>query len=158
MKSAFVSLIFLILGGIGYFGCSHKAVEEKLNEKMSVQPAVSGTPALQADAVFLIENSQLTSLQKEKLTRLQEVSGKQLESYRDQSLRLRAILIQDVLSAHYNRSEVKLIQSKIKKVEYKRVALIFRTIDIANGIMGRDTNAEENAQLLNRMMLGHESQ
>ena len=139
-------------------GCANKAIEKNLAEKVSDEPTVSGSFELQNDANYLIENSNLTTTEKSQLKTLQANTNKSMESLRDESLKLRSILIKDVFSPHYNYSEVALIQEKIEKVEHKRVALIFDTIDKANGIFGRETNEQEKEHLMSRMFYGHENQ
>ena len=122
-------------------------------DKMSNEPPVSGTVELQADAGFLIENSNLTEPQKTRLRNLQADTAHRQQVLRNESLKLRSILIKDVFSSNYNKSEVKLIQNKIDNVEHKRLALTFETIDKANGILGRETNAQENERIVDQMMM-----
>ena len=154
MKSrTFLAYLFM---GLFIAGCAQKAVENNLSAKMAEEPNVSGALELQLDAGFLIEKSNLTSEQKKKLRTLQASTVKQQAQLREESLKLRSILIKDTLSSNYNKSEVLMIQNRIEKVEHRRVALTFETLDKANGILGRETHAEENVRLLDQMMMNRE--
>jgi hypothetical protein len=148
------SILALVLFPLGLLlvGCAQKEVESNLTKKMSVEQPVTGTAELQSDAGSLIDSSNLRAQQKNQLRALQTETVKKLQALRDESLKLRSILIKDVFSAKYNKSEVRLIQKKIDKLEHKRLALTFETIDKANGILGRETDAEESERLVNRMM------
>lgn len=150
MKSIFILALCSV--GLSVVGCAHSSVERGLATKMSEEAPVSGTQELRSDVGALIENTKLTASQKSQLKALQLTSSKQSQSFRDESLKLRSILIKDVFSKNYNESEATLIQNKIEKVEHKRLALMFETIDKANGILGRETNAQENEQLMDRLM------
>ena len=151
------NLVACLFVGLLFVGCAQKVVEKNLEAKMSEEPPVSGSLELQSDAGFMIENSNLTAPQKVQLKSLQTQTAKQLQNYRDESLKLRSILIKDVFSTKYNKAEVRLVQKKIEKVERQRTALIFETIDKANGILGRETNAEENERLMRRLMMNREN-
>lgn len=150
MKLIFVSALCSVC--ISVVGCAHNSVERGLATKMSEEAPVSGTQELRSDVGTLIENAKLTASQKSQLKALQLTSSKQSQSFRDESLKLRSILIKDLFSKNYNESEATLIQNKIEKVEHKRLALMFETIDKANGILGRETNAQENERLMDRLM------
>jgi outer membrane murein-binding lipoprotein Lpp len=146
----------LFLGGFFLSGCAQKAIENNLAAKVSEEPPVSGTQELQADAGALIEQANLTPQQKNQLKALQANTTSQIRIIREESLKLKSILIKDVFSTSYNKSEVKMIQNKIEKLENKRLAVIFETIDKANGIFGRETNAQENERIMHRLVMNHE--
>ena len=148
----------LLVAGLLVSGCVGKEVESRINTKVSKEPEVSGTLELQNDAGFLIENSSLSREQKSRLRQLKANTDQQLALNREESLKLRSILLKDMFSTKYDRSEVKAIQGKIETLDHKRLALIFESMDKANGIFGRDTDADTNQRIMDRMMFGHEYQ
>ena len=66
------------------------------------------------------------------------------------SLELRSVLLKDILSTNYNHKEVGLIKNRMKKLEEKRLTMIFDALDKANVIMGRQ--ASENHLLMQELL------
>ena len=145
-------LVTIAVLSIGTLSCAHRVAEEDLAIKVSREPAIASQAELQTKATVLIENSDLSPEKKAQLQNLNRNTAVDMEAYREESLKLRSILMKNMFSSDYDKVEVKLIQSKIRKLEDKRLALMFTTIDKANGIFGRETKAEENERILQRMM------
>ena len=123
-------------------GCAQKVVASKLDTKLSQEVAVNGNEGLKNEAQDYIESSKLNPEAKTQLRDLQKKSEAQFKNYRDESLKLRSILIQDVFASSFDKSEVQLIQKKMAKLDKQRLAFLFDTIDKANGIMGRETEKD----------------
>jgi hypothetical protein len=150
------SILILLIINLGIWSCSQKMLDEKLTEKVNAEPTVAGSADLQSDARLYIEKSQLTNIQKNQLQTLQFSTNSKLKANNEESLKLRSVLMKDMFSSPYNKSEVKLIQSKIEKLANQRVAIIFDTIDQANGIFGRETKAEEKERHMQWMMMNRD--
>ncbi len=151
---------YLLVAGTGLLilSCSQKSVENKLEDKVSSQSKVSDSKELQGEVKDLIDDSHLQAQQKTQLRTLQANTDAQLQNFREESLKLRAVLIKDVLSTKkYDRSEVLLIQRKMENIEKQRLALIFKVIDQANKIMGRETDSEESERIMNHAIFTHDS-
>ncbi len=151
MKALLIGAAFCV--GLFTVGCAEKATERKLAGDVAQEAPVANTAQLQNEAENLINQSNLKVQQKEELKELQVSTSHKLMGFRDESLKLRSLLIKRVLSPKYDKAEVALIQKKMKKIEGERLALIFKTIDKANGILGRETQAEESERMVNQMML-----
>jgi hypothetical protein len=129
-----LSVAALILGG-----CASTDAKKTLDEKLTHEVQVKDRADLARESKDLIEKSNgLSAVQRTSLLELREATQKESEVLRNESIRLRAVLIQDVLSPNYNQAEVDLIKSRMKDLEHKRTALLFNTVDKANQILGHD--------------------
>lgn len=146
-----VSVAFLLMS------CAQSRVAKDLDSKFHTEPRVAGSQELQFDVDVLIANSSLQPEQKTQLRELQVETSVKLQALRQESLKMRSILIKDMFSSGYNKPEVKLLKKKIRNLEGQQVTLIFSTIDKANVIFGRAPNMEENERLMNRLLLRHAS-
>ena len=151
MKS-FIPLLCLS-AVVGLAGCAQKPVETNLAAKVANEKEVSSPQELQTDASVLIERANLKPEQKANLKNLQAETSRELQNLREESLKMRSILIKDVFAKDYNKSEVELVQSKIKDLDQKRLAVMFAALTKANVILGHESTAHENEQLMDRLML-----
>ncbi len=108
---------------------------------------------MQAEAREKILQSNLSDEQKKSSSNYNESTNKQVQELRDESLKLRSLLIQSVLAPKYDRNEVMAIQRKIKKAENKRLAVMFDAVDKTNGILGRPTRAEADQRMVDQMII-----
>jgi hypothetical protein len=53
------------------------------------------------------------------------------------SLKLRAVLIREVLSPNYSPTQASIIEKRITKLDKRRTAIIIDTVNEANRILGR---------------------
>jgi len=152
------TVLWSSLLAIGFLmaGCTQKEVVKDLDVKESQTSSIKGAGDLQSEAADLITRSNLSADKKAQLTTLRLATEKQLEAYRDESLRLRSLLIKDVMAPTYNRAEVGLIKSRMSKVERQRLATIFDTVDKANTILGHDVSIPENERMVHEMLYLHE--
>ena len=146
MKAKIRSSIFLLLAGLSAAGCS--TTSKNLDAKIAQEPAIKNRQELKDEAARLIENDkELSSEQKTRLSALRSQLSAQLDDISIQSLRLRSVLVEEILSPNYSMDEVSLIKGRLKGLEDKRLSLMFNGIDQANSILGRK------AQQHSRMML-----
>lgn len=151
LSSGLLTIVFTM----GILSCANKSTEKNLETKVSQEPNVEGTSELRTTTAILIENSKFSPDKKTQLQSLHLKASAEMQAYREELLKLRSILIKDVFSNNYNKSEVALIQKKIRNLEDKRLALMFKTIDTANGILGRENRAQEELRLMDRMIGEH---
>lgn len=140
-KSLFLSS--LMLGVFLFTGCVSKKTNETLNEKVA-ESKVNTKTELQDDVKTAVENAKnLTPAQKQQLFELHNQTQAKMASYQQECLRLKSVLIKDVISPDYNGKEVNLIQSRLRKIENRRLNTMFETIAKANKIMGREAMHNE---------------
>ena len=154
MKPFFLAAVLFLAAG--YIGCSGKSLDTQLTENLATTPSVQNSAELASRTNDLIDQSQISESQKIKLKKLGESTSQQLHLSYENSLKLRSLLIKEVLSKKYSRDEVHLLQRKIKKNEDKRLALMFDTIDKVNGILGRETHSEEAQRMIDQMTILHD--
>ena len=127
--------------------CASTGTEKRIDSKMANEPEVSDSNALGSELKTLVDNSpKLSAVQKEKLLTLQAQTRDQLAKYREQALKLRSILIKDVIVSKYNPDEIELVKERLKKTEDRRLMVIFNAIDHANTIIGNEL--PENEEML----------
>jgi hypothetical protein len=139
-------------------GCAHGALEKKIDEKISLETPINSRADLNIEAGSLIQNAPgLTDDQRSRLSVLRVQTSSALAQLTEQSLRLRDLLIHDVVSQSYDPDEVQAIKSRLKGIEEKRLSLMFDSVDQANVILGRE--AVQHPQILNSMMMeiGHQT-
>ena len=140
---------------IGLSGCVQSEIKT-LDKKVKAESEITDSKQLQSEATKIIDQSSLTPEKKDQLKSLQSRTGQKLDSLLEDSLKLRELLVKDVVAKQYNRAEVHLIQKKMKAVEDQRMAVILGTIDEANRIIGRETDREQAERLLNEALSIHE--
>lgn len=119
-------------------GCAHSAIEKRIDEKVAEETTVKSQADLAQEAEKLIQASpDLSPDQKAKLMALRNSIRTQNELLLDQSLKLRSILIKDLLASDYDRKEVDWIKKKIRSIENKRISILFDGVEQANAILGR---------------------
>lgn len=134
-------------------GCAEKEIEKNIAAKEAQEPSNMHTSDLRKEAEDLIDKSHLSDLQKRRLKELRASAIQQFNSLNDESLRLRSVLIKDVLSPKYSKMEVMYVQDQLRKNEDARLSVILDTVDKANGILGRETNQDESERLMDQMLL-----
>lgn len=138
MTSPFRRIFCVSIASLGLSACATHSEKENLTEKVAQQVQVKDRRDLSTESRRLIEDSSaLTSVQKSSLLALRDATQMQMDQMQKESVKLRAVLIEDVMATNYNAREVNLIKNQISKLEKKRVAVIFKTVDRANAIIGR---------------------
>jgi len=111
---------------------------KELNTKLSQETEVKKRSDLGQEATGLIaSNPKLTNSQKTQLFALRDSVKAQMDQIQSDSLKLRAVLIREVLSPNYSSKEARLIERRMAKLDSKRTSVILNTIDEANRILGR---------------------
>lgn len=118
-------------------GCA-TSVKHNLDQKLGQEQAVTTRTELRAEAGKTIEQAPgLTPEQRQALESLKSTAGAQMDQYSQQALKLRAILVKDLLSTKYDMDEVNLIKARLSDLEDRRLNVIFDAITKANTILGR---------------------
>jgi len=127
---------YTLLAILALAGCS--STDKVLDAKMAEETKVSNNRELRFEADQLIQNDpQLTAGQKTKLLALRQTISAQTAAIDKQELRLRSVLTEELLSPDYSIDEVNLIKKRLKKLESRRLSLLFDGIDQGAEIVGR---------------------
>lgn len=142
---SFISLLFLQ-------ACASTGVEAKLDEKLTHESEIRNRSDLTAEAHQVIDAAAgLSPERKEKLAALRSSTQSKLDEISTQSLRLRSILIKDLVSPQYDETEVTLIKRRIRSLDSARTEVLFSAIEQANTILGHDT--EGRAMIMRNLWL-----
>ncbi len=120
-------------------GCAHTSkVEQRLNDKLAANTS-SNVNTLNTQSANLVENLVgVTEVQKSQLRDLHSSTHNKINAINDQAVRLRALLIEDVVAPQYNEVEAELIKTRLSQLEDKKIGVIFEAIDKTNLILGRE--------------------
>lgn len=117
---------------------------KKLDAKVANETEVSRPADLHEEISQLIKTEPgLSDVQRARLLQLQANTIARTSDLRDHSLRLRSLLMEELLSPGYDADEVGLIKGRLKKIEKQRLALLFDSVEQANQILGHDGNGHE---------------
>ena len=119
-------------------GCGHGALEKRLDAKIEAESQIKTRADVTREARdSILGVPGLSQNQRSALLELREATRAQMDSFTVQSLRLRSVLVKDLISTAYDENEVQLIKNRIRDLEDKRVSAIFDGVDEANRILGR---------------------
>ncbi len=140
-----VLVMIFALGSTGLLqGCATNRAATQLDRKLSDETTVHDPEDLRIESKQVIEASQqLTPEQRTQLLAIRnDLSTKSRES-REQSFKLRSLLIKDLVSQKYDDAEVDLIKKRINELEQNRLSNLFEAVAKAQVIMGREPNGHK---------------
>jgi len=148
---SFVSLGILLFA---FLGCAHGAMEQNLDAKLAQETAVHNRTDLRKEATQLVKLVPgLSEEQRTKLSNLRESTRVQMDDLSTRSLRLRSLMLKDLLSATDNGDELDLIKQRLKDVENSRLNLILSSVEEASRILGKE--ASQHREFMEDFWLGH---
>jgi hypothetical protein len=102
-----------------FSSCATKKIDQNVDAKLAQTPPVSGPAELNKDASNTIASAPgITDDQRTKLIVIQKSTEEKLAKLREESLKMRELLIQEVVRTdHYNDNEVNRIKSRLKDME-----------------------------------------
>jgi len=134
-------------------GCAHSAIDQSIDDKMARQSSVKNRADLNNEAGGLIQNAPgLVEAQRKQLSDLRTKTSAAMADLSDQSLRLRGVLIQEVVALDCDLEEVQAIKDRLKRIEDKRLSIMFDAVDQANSILGHGAPLPRE-QIINSMMI-----
>lgn len=121
---------------------SYKEEQEKVRTKVS-QENISSGQELNTTLHEVINHSKtLTDEQKEKLRKIVDDVRAQNQALQEETLRLRLVLIRELISENVSQKEVKVIKKNIVKAEDMRMKNTFRAINEITQIVKKDPDSE----------------
>ena len=119
-------------------GCAEKAINRDIDEKIRVEPKIKNVTQLRDEITHLFSNlPNLTQEQKQRLTELKETTYSKMNNLQEVSLKLRAILIKDVLSNEDLTDEIQMIKDRMRDIDHRKLELTFSSIEHADHILGK---------------------
>jgi hypothetical protein len=135
-------------------GCSHTPqTESRLDARLAEEPAVATHAELSQRVTEEINRAtQLDDRQKDELNVLRKTVEGEQHQIKTESLKLRSILVRDLISPSYDAEEVALIESRLKTLEDRRLSSLFKGVEAANHILGHRTGDTVRGPLLREFM------
>ena len=128
---------------LGLMGCSTVSTNQKVDDELAKQPTVTSVDQFRTEVGAAVKpSSNLSADQKEKLAGLQRRVQTNLDRIRNDSWKLRALLVKDLVGSDYDSDKIDNIKFRIKTLEEERLTTIFGAINEANTILGRDSEVK----------------
>jgi hypothetical protein len=141
--------VALLFASLAITGC---AGQKALDAKVAKEPAVQNSAELHLKADRLLqEDKSITPEQRQKIQELRASVQPQLAEIGQHELRLRTVLLEELMSPNYSIDEVALIKKRLKKLEDRRLALTFKLVDDTTSILGHD-QAQKHRKMLRAML------
>ena len=144
MKTRFAPSLCSLTGAFFLVACASTQVEKKVDQELARAPAAAtGLDVRQQVDRAIAEARGLSELQRTRLKALRAASGSQLEDLRGQWLKLEALLARQAVSSDYEPRQIVAIESRMRKIDDKRLDLLFEAVAQANLILGRGASQHE---------------
>ena len=140
-------LLLLTLSISACAGSASKALDERM-ARVPI-PASRQEVAQKADQL-VSARVDLSEDQKKRLAILRSQITARTDEINRQSLKLRSVLIEDLLSPNYSIEEINLIKRRLQKLENDRLSLLFDGVDHATAILGRQ--APEHREVMQELL------
>lgn len=136
--------IFWIVLSVMLVSCASKQENQKnIEAKVANENVTSGAELNTSLHKIISESNTLSEKQKKDLTKIVEDTRTQNQQLQEESLKLRLVLIKELISTKVNPAEVKLIKKDIKKAEAKRLKNMFAAIDQISRIVAKDPGRDD---------------
>jgi uncharacterized membrane protein len=134
-----------ILAGMVWIlgGCASTQTEKQLDEKISQEPALNQADLAKETKTQIDTATGITENQRTQLTELRRATNRQTKEISEESLKLRSVLVKELISPNYDADMVSLIEKKLRKLEDKRLSVIFNAVEKVNDILGRQAQLRE---------------
>ena len=134
-----IALPLLVLLSVGAVSCASNSAK-LVDQELATEAPVKDRQQLKTKIGQLIENTpDLSGSQKKELYALREKTDQKITSANEESLKLRSLLINRIISQADNSDEVNELKGRIYDVEKKRIQAIFDAINECNHILGKMT-------------------
>ena len=131
----------VVLASIALAGCASTAINRDIDQKVSDEAQIENKKELQEQAKQVINSAPgLTAEQRDQLADLRQTTRTQLDLISDQSLKLRAVLIQEMFASNFDQQEIDIIKQRLRGLSDKRLTVIFGAVDATNKILGRQAS------------------
>lgn len=142
-----LALIFVFTTAAIFSGCASQKVNQDIDTRLKDIPDIGSFQDLAKSARKEIKDSDLSADKKARLLQIQRTTEDRSNELRQQSFKLRALLIQDLSSNHYDQDEVDAIKVRLKKIQDQRLQLIYTAVDQTSSVLGTD-QADQKARII----------
>lgn len=131
--------LIVFLSATYFVACASQA-EKNVDQKLTQVTPAASPQAIQSSVADSIESTPgLTVEQKSKLRSLSTSTRSQIGEIRNESMKVQSLLLHEVFSEKSKASEIRVLKRKMKDLENKRLAVIFKSVDEARAILGKSS-------------------
>ncbi|MBC7464832.1 MAG: hypothetical protein H7256_02475 [Bdellovibrio sp.] len=127
--------------------CGTTKAQRTVAEKMANEPAIANEQSLISKQKDAVESApSLSETQKTQLVELRTSAQEKMKDIDQQSLKLRDILVRNLVAADYGpkkANEVRVIKNKLSKLNTQRFDITLRSIEKAQAILGHQIRDNE---------------
>ena len=128
-----------VLVAIGLLAGCASQTQKQVDQDLAKTPAVASPQELHEQTTAKInEDPRLTDEQRTKLKGLQAKFQEQYKTARDESLKLRSLLVDQLLAKSYKPREIAAIKGRIHAAEERRLEATFKAADEVSKILGHN--------------------
>ena len=149
----FLKAFSLVTAAFIFQSCGTTAAQKSVDAKVNAEPTMTQQQANRSNEELIRTAPNLTDEQRAQLQQLRISSEEKSKAIEDQSMKLREVLMKDLLSPNYDAkksAEVRTIRSKMAKLQRQRMRLTFDNVEKAQRILGRQ--AKDNEVLMNNFL------
>ena len=143
MDALYVAFLVLCLVALGSCSSHQAKLEQRVESKAEVEPAVAPGPELNRLTKELLEQANLRPTQKRRLEDLQARSSQEMAQLRGEIGKHQLVLVRSLVNPKVGDDEIKVTRQKIMDLEKERMDLWARNLDEAKRILGRRTEGDE---------------
>lgn len=143
-----IALVLVLASGVA--GCAHGPEKDHaLDEKLSTESDVSDYADLRTQTEKIVDQSaQLTSEQKSKLVELKVETATKLDLVQKEILKLKGVLVRNIVADKYQPQEVLQIEKKIEALSKQKLTIFFASLEKGSKILGKVSAKEQILQEL----------
>jgi hypothetical protein len=135
----FFNLVAAICTITGLQACASMDMNKQLNEKISKESSIKSRKDLDAKATGLMANAPgLSGQQRQRMNAIKAQLNSKLKDLNEESLKLRSLLLQDVIASGDRTQEVNAVKNRLRANSTARIDAIFNAVDQANDVLGRN--------------------
>jgi Spy/CpxP family protein refolding chaperone len=140
MKTIPYLVLFVLLAT----SCASQKNDEREIEEKAAHSQISDPKALGGSIHDMIQSSKtLTDAQKQQLFKIVEDNKQKAQELNEQSMKFRAVMVEELFSDNVNQSRIKIIKNDIKKVEELRLKNTFDTVEKITAIISSHPENEK---------------
>ena len=141
LMSKHITMILALVLGVSC--SSSKTARKEVNQEVATTQ-VKDSAALGSTIDESIQSSKsLNDTQKQELRKIFESNKAKAMELAEQSFKLRAVLVQELLNGKINKKKIGILKRDIKKVEEKRLKNTFDAIEQVTRIVSGDPNKDK---------------
>lgn len=149
MQKPVLLILMIFTASIAIMGCAQTS--KNINQEVMAE-TTSNSEQLSAEAHNLIDsNPSFTPDQKQKLLALHKRTHEVLTELREETYKLRALLLEKLTTGNSDTNEVSSLRGKLEYNENQKLQTYFSALDQVNEILGRESPQSNRQEIMEAM-------